>query len=85
MRKAKDHITLAKVQKRYPGLEIVDKGPNIRFQWLRFQAHRIATEQLDLPVIPRVRAAVFGTVTVKELMGHGGTLEDLANSLARAA
>jgi hypothetical protein len=80
-----EHVTLAQVQRRYPGLEIVDKGPKLRFQWLRFQAHRVLTEQLDLPAIPKVRAAVSGPVTIRELMGHGSTLEDLANSLARAA
>lgn len=79
------NITLAKLQKRYPGLEIVDRGTAGRFPWLRFQALRIFTEQLDLPAIPKVRSAVCGPVTIKELMGHGSTLEDLADSLARAA
>lgn len=78
-------ITLEKLQKKYPGLEIKDRGPAGRFPWLRYQALRIFTEQLDLPAIPKVRSALCGPVTIKELMGHGSTLEDLADSLARAA
>lgn len=79
------NVTLEKLQKRYPGLEFVDRGAVGRFPWLRFQALRIFTEQLDLPAIPKVRSAVRCPVTIKELMGHGSTPEDLADSLARAA
>lgn len=78
------NVTIEKLQKRYPGLEFFDKGVG-RFPWLRFQALRYFTEELDLPAIPKVRSSVYCSVITKELMGHGSTPEDLADSLARAA
>ena len=82
---AHEHQQMARLQRRYPGLEFVDKGQKSRFDWLRFQAHHVVTEMVNLPPIHRVRSAFMGSVTLRRLVAFGSSLEEVEQCLAKAA
>lgn len=79
-----DQKTLAKLQRRYPGLEFIDRGKNGRYPWLRFQAHHIVSERVSQPAIPRVRGAIDQVISYRKLVAFGSTAEDVGLTLAKA-
>jgi hypothetical protein len=75
-------MDLKRLRNVYSHLDIKER-PKIKDQWsfLRWQAIAKGTEHLDLPAIPRLRAAVCETVTFRRLIAHSDTLEGLADAL----
>ena len=75
-------MTKSQLRKRFPGLEIVEKTRvKSDYEFLRWQAHEVQVEDILVPAIPRLRAAISATVTTRRLVGFGATLEDLEHCL----
>jgi hypothetical protein len=75
-------MDLKQMRNLYSHLDI-DERPKLKDQWsfLRWQAIQKEVEHVDLPAIPRLRAAVSETVTFRRLIAHSDTLEGLADAL----
>lgn len=75
-------MELKQMRQLYSHLHINER-PKLKDQWsfLRWQAIQHETEHLELPAIPRLRAAVSETVTFRRLIAHSDTLEGLAEAL----
>lgn len=73
-----------KLQRRYPWLEFVDKGAKIKCSWLRYQAHHIVNELVDLPAIGGVCGPFRQTVPIRNVVAFGSDVREVGKLLANA-
>lgn len=74
--------TKAQLRKKYGALDIVEKKlVKSDYEFLRYQAHEVGTEDIFLPAVYKLRGEVSATVTTRRLVAFADTLEDLAQVL----
>jgi hypothetical protein len=75
-------MTARSLRRKFGGLDIVEKKKvKPDYEFLRWQAHDLLSEDIMLPAIYKLRAEVSATVTTRRLVAFGASVEELEQAL----